>query len=103
MSKVKDYSELVHDRLEDIVPQLTLSELEGDEVAIGVKIAFNIIGYTPKNLEKSLEKSWEFFPENSSKSQGNFSQNSSTKNPENSDYSLFEFIYRVWRCDNGLC
>lgn len=109
-----DHTEEVRDRLNEVIPShYVLSSMSRDEIAFGVRIAFGIMGYIPKDLENSFEKSWEFFsenpskfqgnsPENPSKSQDDFSQKSSTKNPENSDVSLSEFVYRVWRCDNGL-
>ena len=94
MSKVKDHSCVVYDRLKEVVPVEKLSDLSRDEVRMGTRIAFRIIGYIPKNLEKSFEKSWENFTENP--------QNSQRKIPENSKSSLFEFVYSVWRVDNDI-
>ena len=68
----------VYNRFRDVVPVQRLDELSSDEVIRDCNIAFKIIGYTPKNLEKSVEKAWE----------------------TSTALSLFEFIYDVWEVDN---
>lgn len=67
----------VYNRFAQIVPVQRLDELSAEEVSNSCNVAFKIIGYTPKNLEKSIEKAWE----------------SSTA------LSLFEFIYDVYEVD----
>ena len=86
MSKLKEHSCVVYDRLREIVPVERFEDLSGDDLLKNTKTAFEVIGYSPKNLENSMEKSLKI--------QG--------ENPQNSEVSLFEFVYLVWRVDNDL-
>ena len=72
-----NYKQMVYDRFSEIVPVENLENLDILEVKKSLKIAWEIIGYSPKNLEKSFKKVWE--------------------NSEAT--SLFEFIYEVWEED----
>ena len=67
----------VYNRFKDVVPVMRLDEMDAVEVGKSCKTAFSIIGYSPKNLDESIEKAWE----------------SSTA------LSLFEFIYDVYEVD----
>lgn len=69
----------VYNRFKDVVPVERLDDLSYDEVKEDINIAFKIIGYSPKNLDKSIEKTWE----------------SSTA------LSLFEFVYDVYEVDSN--
>ena len=83
---------VVYDRLKEITPVESVDNLSRDDLLKASKTAFNIIGYTPKNLEKSLEKTLENLPRNSLKNSGE----------KSSKISLFKFLFFVWRCDNDL-
>lgn len=68
----------VYNRFKEIVPVKRLDEMTGTEVLKSCKIAFEIVGYTPKNLEESVDISWE----------------------TSTALSLFEFIYDVYEVDS---
>ena len=57
--------------------------MSDDEVLKAINTAFNIISYTPVNLEESISKSKTTFI-------------------GLTDVSLFDFIYQVWRYDNAI-
>ena len=69
----------VYNRFKEVVPVERLDDLSYDEVKKDCNVAFKIIGYSPKNLDTSIEKAWE----------------SSTA------LSLFEFIYDVYEVDSN--
>ena len=72
------YESVVKGRLEEICPLKNTDEMTLDELIHDSNIAFQIIGYTPKNLEKSVKFVFE-----------------------NRDLpSLYEFVYEVWLNDN---
>ena len=48
----------VYERFEDIVPRKKLEDMDIIEVEEDCKIAFKIIGYTPKDFEASFAKVW---------------------------------------------
>lgn len=70
-------SRVVRDRLLEICPQKNLGILTMDEIKKSCRVAFEIIGYEPVNLDESIVKS-------------NYTD----------DTALWEFIYEVWRIDN---
>ena len=68
---------IVYGRLEEICPLKNTDTMTLDELIHDSNIAFQIIGYKPKNLEKSVKYVFE-----------------------NCDLTaLYEFIYRVWKYD----
>lgn len=67
----------VKERFREIVPSKNLENLDILEVEKSLKISLKIIGYSPKNLEKSFEKTWK----------------TSTAT------TLVDFIYECWECD----
>ena len=67
----------VYDRFKEVIPVERLDELSTIEVERCCKTAFSIIGYSPIDLEKSIEKAWEF----------------------STALSLFEFICDVYEVD----
>ena len=69
----------IYDRLVEIIPPHNLSELELEELQVYCKIAFNVIGYEPKNLENSFDKVF--------KSSSDF-------------HELSDFIYSVYKEDS---
>ena len=72
-----EYKQVVYDRLAEVVPVENLENLDINEVKNSLKISLKIIGYSPKNLEKSFKDAWE--------------------NVEAD--SLFEFVYKAWEID----
>lgn len=69
-------NDVVRKRIQEVSPDklvddMTLSELEHD-----CRIAFEIIGYTPKNLSKTVKDVYEL-----------------------DIHDLSDFIYEVWRFD----
>ena len=69
----------IYNRFKEIIPVKRLDEMTGTEILKSCKIAFEIIGYSPNNLEESVSKAEE----------------SSTA------LSLFEFIYDVYEVDSN--
>lgn len=69
--------EIVKNRLQEVVPVNELKDLDVDEVILDTKIAFKIIGYTPKDFDKAINNAWD----------------------ESNAIMLSEFIYDVWRLD----
>ena len=68
---------IVYGRLEEICPMKNTDTMTFDELVKDCNVAFKIIGYDPKNLEKSVKYVFE-----------------------NCDIPiLFEFIYEVWLHD----
>ena len=70
----------IYDRLRDVVPSRTLSQLDLDEAQTSCIVAFEVIGYSPENLEKSFEKVL--------KSSSDF-------------HELSDFIYSVYKEDSS--
>ena len=69
-----DESLIVESRLREICPKKNLSEMDIIEVEKATRIAFEIIGFKPKNFKKIFQKTWE-------SSEANM---------------LCDFIYGVW-------
>jgi len=82
--RMKDHSCVVYDRLKEITPVEKLDNLPIDNLSKNCRIAFEIIGYEPVNLDNSIKESLKFARDSGE------------------NYSLFEFIYLVWRNDNDL-
>lgn len=70
-------SDIVYNRLKEVCPQKSLSEMDILEVQKACRVAFEIIGYSPENFDESFMKTWE--------------------SSERDD--LYEFIYDVWEVD----
>ena len=69
---------IVKGRLEEICPFKNTDEMTLDDLVKDCNVAFQIIGYKPKNLEKSVRFVFE-----------------------NRDLTLlYEFVYEVWLNDN---
>lgn len=51
-------SEEVYKRLEEIVPPTKLEDMDIIEVERDCKVAFKVIGYTPKHFEESFASAW---------------------------------------------
>lgn len=69
----------IYNRFKEIVPVERLDNLSPVEVKRDINIAFQIIGYSPKNLDESMSKAWE----------------------TSTALSLFEFIYDVYEVDSN--
>ena len=70
-------NKIVSDRLREICPDKNVCDMSISEVEEDCYIAFEIIGYTPRNLGKSVEEIYV-----------------------NEDIEpLWRFIYRVWEAD----
>lgn len=69
----------IYNRFKEIVPVKRLDEMTPSEIDKSIDVAFQIIGYTPKNLEKSLEVAIY----------------------ESEATSLFQFIYDVYEVDSN--
>ena len=69
---------IVKDRFREVCPNQTINEMDIIEVEMACNVAFKIIGYEVKNLEKSVQKVWE---------------------TSESDTYLCDFAYEVWRSD----
>lgn len=73
-------SEIVRDRLREVCPPTHMGDMDSDEVEKAVNVAFKIIGYIPIDLSESIRRSYEL---------------------TTADY-LCDFVFDVWRCDNGI-
>ena len=71
-------SRIVYERLREICPLKRINEMSPDEVDKSVNIAFKLIGYTPNNLNKAMDRA----------------------NAKSDSRLLYEFIYDVWRLDS---
>lgn len=69
-------SQIIKDRLKEICPSISLKN--SDDVKQDCHIAFEIIGYDPNDLDKSVEHCLEH---------------------STGDVPLWQFIYRVWEYD----
>ena len=68
---------IIYNRLRDICPDINVMDLSISEVEKECHVGFEIIGYKPQNLSKSVEEVYV-----------------------NEDIeSLWEFIYHVWEVD----
>lgn len=71
-------SEVIKARFQEVVPNKSLQLMYVTDVEKAVKIAFEIVDYTPKgNLQRAIDKAW--------------GKSTATK--------LWEFVYDVWRFD----
>lgn len=77
---MSEKSEIVKSRLREICPLQKLSEMDVIEVEKSCHIAFEIIGYETKRFVASFEEVWRI---------------------SDAEY-LCDYIYCVWRCDNGI-
>ena len=66
--------------IEEVCPKGQLSSMFMRDVESAVNDVFKKINYKPKNLKKSLDKTWKI---------------------SKRDDPLSEFVYTVWRIDNG--
>lgn len=73
-------SEIVRDRLREVCPPNHMGDMDSNEVEKAVNVAFKIIGYIPIDLTESIRRSYEL---------------------SSADY-LCDFVFDVWRCDNGI-
>ena len=48
----------VYERFKEIVPPRKMEDLDVIEVETSTKIAFKVIGYTPKDFGKSFSSAW---------------------------------------------
>jgi len=48
----------IYERFEDIVPKRKLEDMDIIEVEKDCRVAFKIIGYTPKDFEASFANAW---------------------------------------------
>lgn len=78
MTKSVMESEIVLARFEEIVPSVNIGGYCLEDLELEVHIAFEIIGYLPKNLQKSVESAFE-----SMDGKG----------------ALYRLCYHAWRCD----
>lgn len=68
---------IVRDRLKEICPDENIKDLSISEIKEDCNVAFKIIGYTPRNLDKTVEEIYV-----------------------NEDIEpLYEFIFKVWEAD----
>lgn len=72
-------SEIVKSKIDNIAPSKTLENSMMMEVESWVSVTFNQIGYTPRNLKKSMDQAWH---------------------TTNVNESISDFVYRVWRIDS---
>lgn len=72
--------EIVRDRLREVCPPTHMGDMDTDEIEKAINVAFKIIGYIPIDLSESMRRSYEL---------------------SSADY-LCDFIFDVWRCDNGI-
>lgn len=70
-------SQIIKSRLNEVCPSQTVSEMDIIEVEKSCHIAFEIIGYLPKNFTVAFQKTWESFD----------------------GEMLCDFIYKVWEAD----
>lgn len=80
--------EIVRTRFSETIPNSSVEGMDALEFKRACDVAFEVIGYAPKNPQNFTQKSLENFLEN-------FLKNPS-KNP-----TLFEAIYEIWRIDYG--
>lgn len=67
----------VYSRFKEIVPDKSVDRLTEEELKKSVRVAFDVIGYTPNRFEFSFSETVDNFDGN----------------------SLFEFVYDVYWCD----
>ena len=73
-------TEVMKARLQEVVPDRYLQHMSVTDTEKAVKVAFEIVGYTPKsNLQMAIDRAW--------------GKSTATK--------LWEFVYDAWRLDNG--
>lgn len=89
-------------RFRHIAPKVGNETFTWDKICRWTKVAFSIVGYEPRNLEKSVIENLKNlgidFPENSDFSEIDFTKNlefSKIDFPKN----LGNFFYGVWRVD----
>jgi len=71
------FSYIVRERLKEICPIEKVSEVDIVEVKRDCMIAFEVIGYNPKNFDESFQKTWE----------------------SSDAEDLCDFVYELWKCD----
>lgn len=53
-------NEDVRERFHEITPSKNLREIDLDDVFKSCRTAFEIIGYSPVNLDSSIEQAWSY-------------------------------------------
>ena len=69
-------NDIVRERIREITPSENVDEMSISELENSCKIAFEIIGYFPKNLSKAVARA-----------------------SDSNVHELSDFIYEVWRLD----
>ena len=70
-------SEIIFNRFVDVCPEKKIEDMSDEELLKAVKVAFDIIGYNPINLEKAMDF---------------------INKTANVEY-LSEYVYFVWEAD----
>ena len=70
---------IVYTRFKEICPPKTVQDMSFKELLNDTNVAFKIIGYTPNDFEKNVYKIYI----------------------DMNHQKLYDFIYDVWRVDNG--
>lgn len=70
-------NDMVRVRLMEICPAEKVVDMSPDDVELSVKVAFKIIGYSPKNLKGAIDRA----------------------NAVSKSKWLYQFIYDIWRLD----
>lgn len=71
-------NDMVKARFMEICPAEKVEDMTPDDVELSVKVAFKIIGYSPKNLNGAIDRA----------------------NAVSESEWLYQFIYDVWRLDS---
>lgn len=69
----------IYDRFKEVIPVKRLDEMDLDDVFKSCRTAFEIIGYTANDLDRSIEEAWAY----------------------SSAESLFQFICDVYEVDTN--
>ena len=80
MSKSVHESEIVLARFEDVCPDQSIDNMSLKGLEDDVRVAFEIIGYQPHNLQKSVAKAVDKL---------------------NNTGKLYQVCYHAWRLDDG--
>lgn len=76
-----EMDKIVRNRLKEVCPLEKMEDLSFEEIELAVKIAFKIIGYKPLDMKSSIQKTYD--------------------ESVDGHYWLCDFIFDVWRCDDG--
>lgn len=80
MSKSVHESEIVLARFEDVCPDQSIDSMFLKDIEDDVRVAFEIIGYNPKNFQKCVDKAI---------------------NKLGRKGKLYQVCYHAWRLDDG--